>query len=186
MIVKTLAIAIALTVPTAAQGWAQQPVTKKASVTATATIQAIDTTKRTMTLRDEQGQEDTYVVDPTITRFNELKVGDTVKMTYTESVVLQVRKPGETKPPAEATSKATLSKAPTSELPGATIAAEDKMTVTVKAIDPATPSVTVTTPDGRTVTRKVEDKKNLSGVKVGDQIDITYVRALVTNIERGK
>jgi hypothetical protein len=97
MIVKTLAIAIALTVPTAAQGWAQQPVTKKASVTATATIQAIDTTKRTMTLRDEQGQEDTYVVDPTITRFNELKVGDTVKMTYTESVVLQVRKPGETK-----------------------------------------------------------------------------------------
>ena len=60
------------------------------------------------------------------------------------------------------------------------------MTVTVKSIDVAVPSITVTTPDGRTITRKVEDKKNLTGVAPGDSIEITYTRALLTSIERGK
>jgi hypothetical protein len=60
------------------------------------------------------------------------------------------------------------------------------MTVTVKAIDPNLPSITVTTPDGRTVTRKVENKKNLDGVKVGDLIDITYTRAFLTSVERAQ
>jgi hypothetical protein len=36
------------------------------------------------------------------------------------------------------------------------------------------------------VTRKVENKKNIEGLKVGDQIDITYTRALLANIERAK
>ena len=48
------------------------------------------------------------------------------------------------------------------------------------------PSITVTTPDGRTVTRKVEDKKNLEGVNVGDMIDVTYTRAVLLSIERAQ
>jgi Cu/Ag efflux protein CusF len=60
------------------------------------------------------------------------------------------------------------------------------MTVTVKAIDPAAPSVTVTTPDGRTLTRRIEDKANIEKLKVGDLVDITYTRALLTQVERAK
>ena len=48
------------------------------------------------------------------------------------------------------------------------------------------PSVTVTTVDGRTVTRKIEDKKNLEGVKVGDRLDITYTQAVMASAERAK
>jgi hypothetical protein len=40
----------------------------------------------------------------------------------------------------------------------------------------------VTTPDGRAVARKVE--KNIENLKVGDQIDITYTRALLTSVGR--
>ena len=36
------------------------------------------------------------------------------------------------------------------------------------------------------MTRKIEDKKVLDGIKVGDHVDITYTRALLTNIERAK
>ena len=61
---------------------AQPTVTKSASVTATATIQAIDTTARQITLRNERGEEDTYTVSPSVQRFNELKVGQRVKLTY--------------------------------------------------------------------------------------------------------
>jgi hypothetical protein len=71
-------------------------------------------------------------------------------------------------------------------LPAGSLAVQDKMTVTVKAIDSTVPSVTVTTPDGRTVTRKIEDPKNIEKLKVGDLVDITYTRALLTNVERAK
>ena len=162
---------------------AQAPVTKSTSVTATATIQAIDTTKRIVTLRDEKGQEDAYSVGPEVKRFDELKVGDKVKMTYYESMVFQLHKPGEKVNPA--TLDAALERAK-SALPAGTLSVQEKTTVTVKAIDPAVPSVTVTTQDGRTVTRKIENKKNIEGLKVGDQIDITYTRAVLTSVERSK
>lgn len=181
----TTSTALALTLCLAAVSLtsAQQPITKTTSVSATATIQAINTTNRTITLKDEKGQEDTYYVGQDVKRFDEFKVGDTVKMTYYESVVLQVRKPGEKSDPSGATAGVTKSEG---ALPGATMSVQDKMTVTVKAIDPAVPSVTVTTPSGATVTRKVENKKNIEGLQVGDKIDITYTRALVTHLERGK
>ena len=177
------AMSVALCLAVAAAASAQAPITKAQSVSATATIQAIDATARTLTLKDESGVEDTYSVGPEVTRFNELKVGDKVKMTYYESLVLVVRKPGDA--PASASAEAAVTRGK-GALPGATMAVQAKMTVTVKAIDPAVPSVTVTTSDGRTVTRKIEDKKVIEGVKVGDQVDITYTRALVTNIERAK
>jgi hypothetical protein len=43
------------------------------------------------------------------------------------------------------------------------------MTVTVKAIDAAVPSVTVATDEGRVVTRKIENKKNLENLQAGRQ-----------------
>jgi len=156
-------------------------VTKVNSVSATATIMAIDSTLRVLTLKNEKGEEDSFAVGPAVTRFNELKVGDKVKMTYYESLVFQVLKPGETS--TAANEKAAFTRA-TGALPGGTVATQMKKTVTVKSIDPVVPSITVTTEDGRTVTRKIEDKKNLEKVKVGDRIDITYTEALLVNIER--
>jgi Cu/Ag efflux protein CusF len=55
--------------------------------------------------------------------------------------------------------------------------------VTVKSIDEKVPSITVTTDDGRVVTRTIQDKSKLAGVKVGDKIDITYTQAMLVNIE---
>src|SRR5262245_40871903 len=89
--------------PPAAPAKQQAPpgaVTKVNSVSATATIMAIDSTSRTLTLKNEKGEEDLFAVGPAVTRFNELKVGDKVKMTYYESLVFQVLRPGETSAPA--------------------------------------------------------------------------------------
>ena len=43
--------------------------------------------------------------------------------------------------------------------------------------------ITVKTADGRTVTRKIENKKNIEGVKAGDKIDITFTQAALIAIE---
>jgi hypothetical protein len=163
--------------------FAQQPINKMLkSSTSTSTIQSIDSTARTVVLRDEKGEEDTFSISPDMTRFNELKVGQTVKTTYYESVVLNIRKPGQPDP----SSVAVATTGGTGALPAGTIAVQEKMTVTVKSIDPNLPSITVTTPDGRTVTRKVDDKKNLTGVNVGDLVDITYTRAILLSVENPK
>jgi Cu/Ag efflux protein CusF len=171
------AVAAALVVASVAG--AAQTVTKSESVSATATIQAIDKANRLVTLRDEKGQEDTMQVGPAMKRFDELKVGDKVRVTYYESLVLQVRKPGDAAKPG---TDATLTKS-TGAAPGATLSVQQSTTVEVLAIDQKLPSITVRTADGRTVTRKVEERKNLEGVKVGDKIDITYTQAAVVNVE---
>ena len=59
------------------------------------------------------------------------------------------------------------------------------MTVTVKAIDPALPSLTVAHPTVRTITRRSEDRRT-SRHRARDLIDVTYTRALLTSVERGK
>jgi len=160
---------------------AGKTVTKGNTITSTATIEQIDSTTRTLTLKSDNGEEDTYKCGPEVKRFNELKVGDKVKMTYYESMVFQVRKPGETSNPV--TDSAAMKRAK-GALPGGTLSAQQTTTVTVKAVDPSVPSITVVTADGRTVTRKIEDKKNIDGVNPGDRIDITYTQALVTSVER--
>ena len=176
-----VAAMVCLAVP--ALALAQEPFSKANVVKISSTIQAIDATSRTITLRDDKGNEDTFAVGDSVQRFNELKVGQRVNITYYESLVLQVVKPGETG--GGASLDAALNRAK-SALPAGSIATQVKATVTVTAVDMAAPSITVTTPDGRTVTRKIEQKKYLEGVKAGDKIDITMTRAFVTSVENAK
>lgn len=156
-----------------------QTVAKSNTVSAVATIQAIDATSRLVTIKDESGVEDTIYAGPEMKRFNELKVGDKIKVTYHESLVLQLRKPGD---PVKGDTSAGGVEKGTGKSPGVTLAKQQTTTVSVVSIDQKTPSITVKTSDGRTLTRKVENPKNLEGVKAGDKIDITYTQAVMADV----
>ena len=159
-----------------------KPVTVEHTQTGTATIVAIDQATRSVTLRYQNGDEDTFTVGPAVKRFAELKKGDTIRATYTESVVFEVRRPGAAGPAGTGAVAAGRTK----QMPGGVVAAVQTATVTVKAVDAAAGSITVTTADGHTMRRVIENKKNLEGVKVGDKIDITYAQAVLLNAEPGK
>jgi hypothetical protein len=159
-----------------------QTLTREGTATATATITAIDSATRSLTLRNDKGEEDTFTAGPDVTRFNQLKVGDKIRLTYHESLVLQLRKPGA----VSNSSGDALAAGRTKAVPGAAVATQQTRTVTVKAVDLKVPSITVATADGHTVTKKVEDKKNIENVAVGDRIDITYTQAVVVNAEPAK
>jgi hypothetical protein len=151
-------------------------------ITVVATIQAIDSTARRITFRNADGSEDTVTAGPDVQRFDELKVGDKVTFTYYESTVYQLRKSGTPK-----TAMETAAAVPgAGKLPGGTMSRQTVQTVTVKSVDMKVPSITVTTSDGRTVTRKVDKKSVLEGVKAGDRIDITTSEALLVGVERPK
>ena len=166
----TAALAVAATVA------AQVPkrLSKSESVTVKATIEAINPTDRTVTLKGPQGNLVVVQADKKVKRFDKLKVGDEVTATYTESIAVRVRKPGEAAPLKEA-SGINLREGK----PGATATQEETMSVTIENIDLAAPSVTVKGPEGRVVSFRVRDVKNLEGLKVGDTVDITYTRALL-------
>ena len=98
---KTFAFALLAVLPA---GVFAQTVTKQNEVTATVTITAIDQATRSVTLRAENGDTDTFTVGPAVKRFAELKVGDVIRATYYESLVFQLRKPGAAAAPASSTS----------------------------------------------------------------------------------
>ena len=175
-----LALAVAAFLTTTVPVGAQKPVTQGAAVSETFTITAIDYKSRLVTLRDAKGESDTILCGPEVTRFDALKVGDKVTFRYYESVVYAIQKPGTTKPGESATGG--LVRTPGAK-PGGTLSQQMTATVTVNAIDPKIPSVTITAADGAKMSFKVENPKNLEGVKVGDKVDITYTQALVVSVE---
>jgi Cu/Ag efflux protein CusF len=161
---------------------AQKPVTQSEAMTETATIVAIDSTNRLITLKAEDGMTDTVFAGPDVKRFSELKVGDKVTFRYYESVVYAIQQPG-AKPPAPATSGIVRSTGPK---PGGTMSEQLTAVVTIQAIDLKIPSVTIKTEDGTVMSFKIEEPKNLTGVKVGDKVQITYTRALAISVEAPK
>ena len=160
---------------------AQKPVEKTESIEMTATIEAIDHTERLLTLKDTDGDVETIYAGPEVKRFSELKVGDKVTLRYYESMAYSVRKPGAPAPPP-ASGKTTTTPG-TGARPGATMSKQETATVTIKAIDTKAPSVTVLDEHGKTASFRVEDKKNLEGVAVGDKVDITYTRAFLVSVK---
>lgn len=158
---------------------AQKPVSKSEAVELTAKIVAIDHTARVVTLENKDGQVE-IGVGPEIKRFDELKVGDTITFRYQESVVAAIQKPGQ--PKAKTSGEPAITRG-TGPRPSGTIAQQQKATVTIKAIDPKVPSVTVTTEDGHTQSFKVEDKKMLGDFKAGDKVEITYTEALMISVK---
>jgi Cu/Ag efflux protein CusF len=177
---KTL-VAFAVLVASPLVASAQKPVTQTDAVEITAKIEAIDKTARLVSLKDEDGETETIYCGPEVKRFDELKVGDTVTFRYYESIAYEIRKPGQPSGlPTETGPTVTRGKG---ARPGGTIAQQETATVTIKAIDTKVPSVTVLTEDGRTVSFKVEDKKNLKDVKVGGKVEITYTQALMISVK---
>jgi len=159
---------------------AQRAVSQADVVEMTAEIVAIDKDARIVTLEDEDGETEEIVAGPEVKRFDELKVGDKVTFRYYESIVSQIRKPGDPSP--NPTGDPTLVRG-TGRKPAATLSQQVSDTVTLTEIDAKVPSVTVKTEDGRTMSFKIGDKKSLEGVKVGDKVDITYTAAVMITVK---
>lgn len=173
------ALLAASSVPVVAQEKKSPPsVTRTISVSAT--ITAIDHKTRSVTLKADSGEVETFTAGPDVTRFDQLKVGDTIKATYSESLVVELRKSAATGAAAAVTAGRLK------DVPGGHIGAVQTATVTVKAVDMNAPSITVAAADGRTMTRKIADKKNLEGIKPGDLLDITYTQSLLVSAEAKK
>ena len=62
-------------------------------VEATATVEAVDLNKRTVTFKGPEGNVKTVKVSDLVKRLNEVKAGDRIVVRYTEAVAVSVEKP---------------------------------------------------------------------------------------------
>ena len=161
---------------------AQSKTVRSEMRTETGTVEAIDAPTRAVTLKKPDGTFVTTVAGPDITRFAELKIGDTVNVRYYENVIVRVKQPGE--PDVVSGAKGTTGSEQV--LPGGTRAKQVTITATITAIDPTAPSITFTGPHGWKYTSKVQDTVALAKVKVGDKVDIVWTEATLVSVERGK
>jgi hypothetical protein len=182
-VVRNLAVATMCTTLASSLAAQRTLIGPSETATATATIRRIDPVERFVSLRGDDGSEVGVFVPQEFGRFKELRVGDTVTVTYYESIVYQLRRPGAAKPPVSEEAAATESQA---ALPGGTLSRQTTERVTVRAIDRQAPSISVIGRNGRTTSRHVERASDLDGVKPGDQIDITYTEAVLVTVARAK
>jgi hypothetical protein len=175
-------IAAAVLVSMARTATAQTKTINSQMRTETGTVEAIEASTRTVTLKKPDGTYVTTVAGPDIKRFAEIKIGDKVTARFYENVILRLKKPGE--PDVDTGAKTTT---PSEQvLPGGTKATQRTITATITAIDMAAPSITFTGPKEWKYTSRVQDKEALAKVKVGDKVDIVWTEAVLVSIEPGK
>lgn len=151
------------------------------TVTATAVVQAIDLNTREVTLKGEDGNVFTFIAGDQVRNLPQLRVGDTVKATYTESLALEVRRVEGGSP--EVSVAATGGSAAPGEKPGGTVARTVTASAAIVAIDRTANKVTLKGPSGNYRVVEVKDPKNLENVQVGDMVYATYTESFGISIE---
>lgn len=149
------------------------------SKTISATVEAVNQTTRTLTLKGPKGNYVEIVVPETVERFSQIKVGDILTARYYENIVLRVKRPGEK---AVDTAEQGVTRGGPAN-PVGTAAKQRTITATITEIDRKVPSITFSGPNNWTYSSRVEDKKALEQVKVGDKVDITWTEALLVSFE---
>jgi Cu/Ag efflux protein CusF len=159
----------------------QPKVLKENIKTVTATVESIDLKTRAVTLRGPEGKVMGVKAGEEVKNLPQVKVGDKVVATYYESIAARIVKPGTGQ--ASAAQQAVATAKP-GEKPAGAMVQQVTVTATVEAIDRNSQHVTLKGQEGKTVDVKVQDPKNLEGVKVGDEVVITYTEALAISVEK--
>lgn len=148
--------------------------------TVTATIEAIDYEKRTVTLKGPE-RTVTMQVDESARNLEQAKVGDTVTVEFYEALALSVRRTDASPPPPA--DMAAVELAPLGEKPGVAAVDTQLITATVEAIDYETRMVTLQGPEGNSLTLAVDESApNFDKVKVGDQVVARHTTAVAISV----
>jgi Cu/Ag efflux protein CusF len=157
-------------------------VERRQAIEVTATVKKIDYEKRRVTLALPEGREVELTAGPEARNFDQVKAGDQVRVTYYESLVVQVRQPGEATPGASA--RVGTGRAEPGAAPGAVAISTATLTTTVRAIDREKQTITIELASGDQQTLPVQNPANLDKVKVGDLLEITLNEALAISVEK--
>lgn len=151
--------------------------------TVTSTVKSVDQKTRMVTLANDEG-EVTFKADDRIKNLKQMKPGDVVTATLTESLSARVLKPGEAVPMA--TEGSSMATAPLGQKPAGYEAKEVYVVATIAAIDKDNMIVTLKGPKGNAYPVKAREKKNVEKLAVGDNVEIHAIKALAIEVSSPK
>ncbi len=147
-----------------------------------ATVRSVDRAARTVVVEDEGGAAETIKVPAEVRRFDEIAVGDVVRVELEQGLLLQYQPPGA----ADVAPKVVVAagRETGAGAPGASAAAGVQATVTIGAIDLEKRLVELRAPSGRTFQVKAGPKLRIERLKAGDRLLATYLEATAVQLEK--
>jgi len=149
--------------------------------TTTDTVKAIDSAKRTLTLKSPDGTTATYKVSGAVINFDQIHVGDKVRTTLADAVAVSIRKPGIAPNVGDTV---VVTRAPKGAKPGMSIVNTAETTSKIRVINPANRTITLEEVDGSPKTMRLAPGLNMSEFKKGDEVVVRYTEALALSVER--
>jgi hypothetical protein len=146
----------------------------------TAEVTGINADKRTVTLKTMDGKKTTVKCGPEVVNFDQIRVGDKVKVTATEEIVAYMASEGA---PSGEGGAAVVALAPKGAKPGGVVASTVQVTATITAIDLKRHKATLQFPDGTIHKVAVRPDVDLTQRKVGEQVVIRTTGALAISVE---
>jgi Cu/Ag efflux protein CusF len=147
----------------------------------TARVTGIDKATRKVTLVTKDGAKSTVKAGPEVANFDQLEVGDQVKATVTEQLVVFARNAGE---PAGDGAAAALTLAPLGAKPGGLLVNTEEVTAKVKSIDLKHQKATLLFPDGTSHTFKVRPDVDLTKHAAGEDVVFRATEAVAISVEK--
>ena len=145
-----------------------------------ATVAAIDTTNRAITVAVPDGRQKVVGCGPEVANFNQIRVGDQVNAVIKSELVLAL--PGTDIPAVEASVSA-AALAPKGDKPGGVITHMQEYTATVTDINQRRREVTLRLPDDTKRTFTVRPDIDLSQRKVGQQVAVRVTVAVAISVQ---
>jgi predicted small secreted protein len=151
-------------------------------LTATATIDSVDTEERIVRLHgDQTGQAYTVYANDGIQNLDQLEAGDVVVMEYYEATTLAMADPDA----PEASATVASAKAPAGELPGGITVETESIVVQVVDYDRDEHIATYLTPDGLQRRSAVPPRLQsfAENLQRGDLVEVTLTQAVAISID---
>jgi len=140
-----------------------------------ATVKAVDTAKRKLTVTTPDGKTSTFKAAKGVD-LAAFKVGEQIGFQATEAMALVIRKDG---PPPGDAAAIELAAATNGKTTGVFQGEAYEVSAKVVALDASTRQVTFQFQDGTTKTMKAHKKVDLSKLAVGDSVILEYAESLV-------
>jgi hypothetical protein len=151
-------------------------------VTVAGSVERIDRSTRTLTLRTSHNTTQMISVAPDLKLFDELQTGDKITVRLSESVIVAVAPGVKPSMPVDTTASATT----TDPSERREVIQQLKAACTVESIDRTQNLIVYKTADNRRVVRAVVDPRLLDGLKPGDVIEVTYTRERAIDLKRAQ
>ncbi len=154
------------------------------SIQAQGKVTAIDTKKRVVTIVGPRGNEVVFNLGEDVRNVDQIRVGDVVTLTYVQAVALNLRKVKSTGIREREDSMQSIRSEP-GQKPGGTVQKTVRMVADVVAVNPRAQTVTLRGAQ-HTVELVVKDPAQMKEIKVGNQVEATYVEAVVVQVAAPK